>query len=226
MDPSDPAYKGQSDYTPFLLSVYDRFVIGFMAPRVLRTPVAPLLDQYRDLVGPRHLDVGPGTGWFLDQADLPATTELTLLEPNPNVLAHCARVLAAWQPTLVEADVLKPLPVSGRFDSAALNMVLHCLPGPADRKAQAIHNVAAVLEPDGVLFGASVLGRSAPHSAPARAFLAIANRKGAFDNLADSADGLREMLAASFEAVEVTEMGSAARFVARRPRLSETGITS
>lgn len=218
MDPSDPAYKGQSEYTPFLLSVYDRFVIGFMAPRVLRTPVSPLLDQYRNHVGARHLDVGPGTGWFLDRADLAGTTEVVLLDPNPNVLAHCTRVLDRMKPTTVEADVLKRLPVDGPFDSAALNMVLHCLPGPPERKAKAIRNMAAVLAPDGVLFGASVLGRSARHSGPARVFLAVANRKGAFDNLEDSADGLREMLSESFHEVEVNEIGSAATFVARRPR--------
>lgn len=222
MDPSDPAYKGQSDYTPFLLSVYDRFVIGFMAPRVLRTPIAPLLDQYRTHVGPRHLDVGPGTGWFLERAHIPTTTEITLLDPNPNVLAHCVRVLDRLGPKTVEADVLRRLPVEGPFDSAALNMVLHCLPGPPERKAQAIRNVAAVLAADGVLFGATVLGRSAPHSAPAKALLAVANRKGAFDNYEDSADVLREMLSESFHEVEVNERGSAASFVARKPRSQVT----
>lgn len=218
MDPSDPAYKGQSEYTPFLLSRYDNFVIGFMAKRVLRTPVEPLLDQYRQLVGARHLDVGPGTGWFLDRADLPATTEITLLDPNPNVLEHSTRVLDRMQTATVEADVLKPLPVDGPFDSAGLNMVLHCLPGPPSRKADAIRNIAAVLAPDGVLFGAAVLGRSAPHSVPAKMFLAIANAKGSFDNQEDSLETLRAMLAESFAEVEVTELGSAAGFVARRPR--------
>lgn len=116
------------------------------------------------------------------------------------------------------ADVLKPLPVTGPFDSAALNMVLHCLPGPPERKSAAIRNLSAVLADDGVLFGASVLGRSAPHPLPARAFLAIANRKGSFDNHEDSLDGLREMLSESFHDVEVTPIGSAAHFVARVPR--------
>src|SRR5204863_6798285 len=50
------------------------------------------------------------------------------------------------------ADVLKPLPVKGPFASAALHAVLHCLPGPMERKAKAVSNVAAVLQPDGVLF--------------------------------------------------------------------------
>ena len=51
--------------------------------------------------------------------------------------------------TAVEADVLKPLPVSGPFDSAALHLVIHCLPGPLPRKAAAVANVAAVLAPTG-----------------------------------------------------------------------------
>jgi len=134
------------------------------------------------------------------------------------VLAHSAKVLAGRTVAAVEADVLKPLALDGLFDSAALNMVLHCLPGPPERKAAAIRNVAAVLEADGVLFGATVLGRTAAHTLPARAFLAIANRKGSFDNQEDSLEGLKEMLEASFEQVEVSPIGSAAHFVARRPR--------
>ncbi|MEX2425060.1 MAG: class I SAM-dependent methyltransferase [Acidimicrobiia bacterium] len=218
MDPSDPAYKGQSEYTPFMLGIYDRFVIGFMAGAVLRCPIPPLLDQYERFVGRRHLDVGPGTGYFLDRSNIADDTEVTLLDPNPNVLAHSSRVLERMQPRTVEADVLKPLPLSDRFDSAALNMVMHCLPGPQTDKARAVRNVAAVLEPEGVLFGATVLGRSGRHTPPARAFLAIANRAGGFDNLGDSVEGLVEILTGSFEDVSIEEVGSAARFVARRPR--------
>ena len=218
MDPSDPAYKGQSEYTPFMLGIYDRFVIGFMAGVVLRCPIPPLLDQYERFVAHRHLDVGPGTGYFLDRANVAGDIDITLLDPNPHVLAHASRVLERRQPIAVEADVLKPLPLSDRFDSAALNMVLHCLPGPQRNKARAVRNVAAVLEPEGVLFGATVLGRSGRHTPPARAFLAIANRGGGFDNLGDTVEGLHEILADSFDDVSVEEVGSAARFVARRPR--------
>jgi SAM-dependent methyltransferase len=218
MDPSDPAYKGQSEYTPFMLGIYDRFVVGFMARAVLRCPIPPLLDPYREFVGRRHLDVGPGTGYFLDHAGVADDTEITLLDPNPNVLAHSSRVLERMQPRTVEADVLKPLPLNERFDSAALNMVLHCLPGPQPDKAPAVRHIAAVLEPDGVLFGATVLGRSGRHTPQAKAFLAIANRTGGFDNLGDSVDGLHEILTGSFQEVSIDEVGSAARFVARRPK--------
>lgn len=218
MDPDDPAYRGQAEYTPWLLTIYDPFVLGFMARAVWRSPVPPVVDRYRHHVGRRHLDVGPGTGYFLDHARLAPETEVTLLDPNPNVLSHTSRRLAALGATTVEADVLKPLPVRGPFDSAALNFVLHCLPGPLDRKAAAIRNVADVLATDGVLFGGTILGSSERHTRVARAVLWAFNRQGSFDNLGDTERGLREILEESFHEVEIDVVGSAAMFTAMGPR--------
>jgi SAM-dependent methyltransferase len=218
MDRDDPGYAGQAGYTPFLLAIYDPWVIGFMAPAVWRCPTPPVVERYRRHLGRRHLDVGPGTGYFLEKAAPPAETEITLLDPNPNVLGRCARRLAAMRPTTIEADVMKPLPVEGRFDSAALSFVLHCLRGPMSNKAVAIRNVANVLEPDGVLFGGTVLGITERHSLPARAVLRAFNWHGDFDNLGDTADGLRGILEESFRTVEVDVIGSTAHFTATGPR--------
>ncbi|MEE8405647.1 MAG: class I SAM-dependent methyltransferase [Acidimicrobiia bacterium] len=217
MDPNDPGYAGQADYTPWLLAIYDPWVLGFMARAVWRCPTPPVVQRYRQHVGRRHLDVGPGTGYFLDKAALSPETEITLLDPNPNVLAHVSRRLAARNMTTVEADVLKPLPVEGPFDSAALSYVLHCLPGPQPHKAAAIRNVAAVLAPDGVLFGGTVLGSSEQHTPQARAVLWAFNRRGAFDNLGDTAEGLRGILEESFQNVEIDVVGSLGFFMATGP---------
>jgi SAM-dependent methyltransferase len=218
VDRNDPAYKGQAGYNRFMLAIYDRFVLGFMTRAVWRTPISPVVDRYRELMGKRHLDVGPGTAYCIEKAAPPPGTEITLLDANEKVLAYCARRLAAMHPKTVEADVMKPLPVDDRFDSAALNFVLHCLPGPQSNKAVAVRNIADVLEPDGVLFGGTVLGLTERHTRAARAVLRGFNRQGAFDNLEDTADGLRDILAASFEDVSVDVAGSAALFTARRPR--------
>ena len=86
-------------------------------------------------------------------------------------------------------------------------------------KAHAIANVAAVLDADGVLFGATVLGRSAGHGRLARAVLPAFNAEGSFDNLDDSEAGLREILGASFRDVEVQAVGSVAYFRAANPLL-------
>lgn len=216
MDASDPAYKGQRDYGPFMLAVYDWWVLGFMARAVWKSPTPGIIERYRPLFGQRHLDVGPGSGYAIDVA-APDGMELTLLDPNRDVLAFCEKRLARFDPIVVEADVLKPLPVPGPFDSAALSFVLHCLPGPMERKAAAIENVASVLDPGGVLFGGTVLGLPEAHTAPARGFIKTVNKRGAFDNLTDTRHGLEEILLASFADVEVDVVGSLALFTARNP---------
>jgi SAM-dependent methyltransferase len=218
MDRSDPSYKGQSGYNGFMLAIYDPWVMGFMAPVVWKEPMHIALERYRQHLGKRHLDVGPGTGYLIRKAEPPEGTEITLLDPNPKVLEVCSRRLAALHPVAVEADVMKPLPLEGRFDSAALSFVIHCLRGPDDNKAIAIRNIADVLEPDGVLFGSTVLGTGAGHTNAARAFLRGANRQGAFDNLGDTADGLRDILGRSFRTVEVQVTRSVAHFSAVGPR--------
>jgi SAM-dependent methyltransferase len=213
----DPDYKGQAGYTPLLLAIYDPFVIGFMAPVVWRCPIPPMVDRYRRHIGRRHLDIGPGTGYFIAHAARPGEVDLTLLDPNANVLARCARRLAPMHPTTIRADVMKPLPVERSFNSAALSFVLHCLRGPQAHKGAAIQNVADVLEPDGVLFGGTVLGAGERHSLPARGVLWAFNRKGDFDNLGDTVEGLRRIFSASFQQVEIDVVGSAALFTATGP---------
>lgn len=216
MDPNDPAYKGQKDYGPILLTVYDWWVLGFMARMVWRSPIPPIIERYRPLFGARHLDIGPGSGYCIDVA-APAGMELTLLDPNRHVLDHCEKRLSRFSPNVVEADVLKSLPVQGPFDSVAMSFVLHCLPGPMNAKRTAVQNAASVLDSAGVLFGGMVLGIDETHSKPARAFIKAANREGLFDNLGDTRAGLEAILSASFNRVDIDVVGSLALFAAWNP---------
>jgi SAM-dependent methyltransferase len=217
MDRSDPAYRGQADYGRVFLRIYDPLVLGLFVRLMWRFSTADHVRLYRELIGSNHLDVGPGTGYFLDHAGLPDGSKVTALDPNPNVLRHVTRRLRRLEVTAVQADVLKPLPVSGPFDSAALSFVLHCLPGAMERKSLAIQHIAGVLAPDGVFFGGSILGRSRNHTRLGRAFLSVVNRRGAFDNLDDTESGLREILQRSFRDVGLRTEGGGAIFVARGP---------
>jgi SAM-dependent methyltransferase len=226
MERDDPAYRGQSEYTPFFLRIYDPVVLGFFTRAVWRCPTSRLVEGYRRHLRPRHLDVGPGTGYFLERAGLPAGSPVTILDPNVHVLEYASRRLQRLDVTAVEADVCKPLPLDGPFDSAALNGVIHCLPGPLSRKAGAVANVAAVLAPSGVLFGASVLGTFGRHTWLARRALYANNRRRTFDNLGDTQQGLAEILEASFERVELETIGSFAIFAATYPRASLSSVTT
>jgi SAM-dependent methyltransferase len=197
--------------------VYDPLVLGLYANVVWRCPTRVLVRHYSDHLAGRHLDVGPGTGYFLERARIPRGFSLWLLDPNPNVLAHSSKRLAHLNPSLLHADVTKPLDLNIRFDSIAMNYVLHCLPGPMSRRSSAVHWLADLLEPDGVLFGATVLGTPALHTWLSRAALRENNGRGIFDNLSDTEAGLRELLLGSFGAVDIKVVGSVAVFAARMP---------
>ena len=78
-------------------------------------------------------------------------------------------------------------------------------------------NIAHVLATDGVLFGATVLGRSGDHTRMGRAMLKAFNRRGVFDNLDDTEQGIADILRRSFGDVEVETLGGLLLFVASRP---------
>jgi SAM-dependent methyltransferase len=223
MDRNDPAYRGQSDYSAALLRLYDPLVLGPIARFVWRFPVEEHAHFYPEHIRLNHLDVGPGTGYFLEHSGLPEGSKVTILDPNPDVLRYVKRRLRQLDVTAVEADVLKPFPMRGPFDSVGLSMVLHCLPGPMERKALAIENIARVMAPEGVLFGASVLGTSAPHTRLSRAFLWAFNRRGAFSNLDDTEAGLHDILGRWFHNVELKTVGGIAVFVATDPAVPKAG---
>jgi hypothetical protein len=58
------------------------------------------------------------------------------------------------------ANVLEPLDLDGaRFDSVALNGVLHCLPATMEEKAAVFRNLRPFVAEGGALFGSTILGR-------------------------------------------------------------------
>ena len=82
MDRDDPAYKGQADYSRLVLDLYDPLVLGPIARYVWRCPTSELLARYRQHIRSRHLDIGPGTGYFLSRSNLPNGSRVTLVDPN------------------------------------------------------------------------------------------------------------------------------------------------
>ena len=91
MDRSDPAYRGQADYSPLLLKLYDPIVIGPVAGLVWRFPSNWLSDEYRSWIRDRQLDVGPARVFLIDHSGLPDGSHVTIVDPNPNVLGHATR---------------------------------------------------------------------------------------------------------------------------------------
>jgi hypothetical protein len=88
------------------------------------------------------------------------------------------------------------------------------------QKAVVFDHVAPPLQPNGVVFGATLLSRGVVRSAAARFLMQIYNRKGVFANKEEGVGELRAALAQRFSKVELEGVGCAALFVAvglRRP---------
>jgi SAM-dependent methyltransferase len=214
---ADPAYAGQAAYTPALLRVYDTVVLRISNRWVWRCPTSTLVARYEANVGPHHLDVGPGTGYFLDVAELPQLRRLVLVDPNPAVLQHAGRRLARFDPELLEANVLVPIDHPGGVDSVGCNYVLHCLPGTLEEKGEAIANLTRLLRPGGVLFGSTILAEPQGLTAVGRRLLEVYNRRGVFGNASDGRAELEGVLADHLTHVELEVHGAVAVFRGTRP---------
>jgi hypothetical protein len=209
---------GQRVYTPLVLRLYDLFVLGFSNRFAWRCPSATMLERYDQHVGRRHLDLGPGTGWYLDRCTWPLERpEITLLDLNENSLSMAATRLHRYAARTIRANVLEALPLGdARFESAAANYLLHCLPGQIESKAATLAaNVRPHLEPGGVLFGSTSLGRGVAHTRIGRRLMRVYNRKGIFSNAEDDERGLARGLASTLNHVEIEVIGAVALFTAR-----------
>jgi Methyltransferase domain len=210
--------RGQRIYTPLVLRVYDLFVLGFSNRFAWRCTSATMLERYDRWVGRRHLDLGVGTGWYLDRCTWPVEQpEITLLDLNENSLSAATRRLRRYAPQTVRANVLDPLPLANaRFESAAANYLLHCLPGQIESKTATLaRNVRPHLEPGGVLFGSTILGRGVRHTRLGRRLMHVYNKRGIFSNAEDDEGALERGLTAELNDVEIDVVGVVALFAAR-----------
>jgi SAM-dependent methyltransferase len=215
-----PAHFGQRIYGRQVLACYDVAVLGLSNPWLWHCPTGRIEALYDRWTGTRHLEVGVGTGYYLDRCHFPVPNpHITLLDLNPTALEAAAERIVRYRPRCVQADLLRPLPAGlGAFDSIACTYVLHCLPGDLAAKELVVAQLAACLRPGGALFGATLLRAERPAPLAARALAALYNRLRIFDNAHDTESALREVLGRHFEDVEVQRQGSAALFVLRRPR--------
>ena len=96
-------------YTPARLAFYDVVILGFSCRFVWHSPKRRFLELYERHVGARHLDVGVGSGYFLDRCRFPVERPaITLLDLSEACLAKAARRIARYSPELRRANVLEP----------------------------------------------------------------------------------------------------------------------
>jgi hypothetical protein len=208
---------GQAIYTKRMLFYYDLRVLWLSNPLIWKCPTSRLLAHYDRFVTANHLDVGVGSGYYLDKCFFPTPhPRLALMDLNPNSLDFAARRVARHKPQTFVRNVLEPIPFDEPlFDSVAVNYLLHCLPGDMTAKCCVFDHLMPLTNPGAVIFGSTLLQGGVERSAAARALMAHYNSDGVFSNTRDDLDTLRRELNKRFSEVEIEVVGCAALFSGR-----------
>jgi hypothetical protein len=112
--------------------------------------------------------------------------------------------------------VLQPIVLDlRRFDSVALNYVVHCLPASWPEKGMVFEHLKTLLNPGGTLFGATLVQGDVPQSAAAAALMRWFNAWGTLHNQAGTRARLMEGLEQYFKDVHVEQVGCVAVFSGR-----------
>jgi hypothetical protein len=209
--------SGQAVYTTRVLKLYDFAVLGLSNRFIWKCPTPQQLQHYQRHLSANHLDVGVGSGYFPDHCQFPSPPpRVALLDLNPTALQFAARRIARYRPESYRRNVLEPITIDvPRFDSVAINYLLHCLPGPLASKAIVFDHLRPLMNADAVVFGTTLLHHGVVRGWAARRLMALYNRKGIFSNQQDDLDTLGHELDRRFDNVKVDVVGCGALFSGR-----------
>ncbi|WP_036284934.1 class I SAM-dependent methyltransferase [Methylocystis sp. ATCC 49242] len=210
-------HAGQAIYTPRMLQFYDLRVLVLSNRWIWKCPTERLLAHYDRHVSGNHLDVGVGSGYFLDRCRFPTPApRVALMDLNPNSLEFASRRIARYRPEVLVRNVLEEIAYDGaKFDSAGVNYLLHCLPGDMATKARAFDFLKPLMNPGAVIFGSQLLHEGVERSLAARALMAHYNRAGVFSNTQDDPGTLKRELEKRFSDVSIEIVGCAVLFSGR-----------
>lgn len=206
-----------SIYNGLTLRVYDLAVLGLTNSLIWRCPTARLVDHYRNNVGASHLDIGPGTGYYLERVD---ARSISLLDLNESSLAASAeRIAPQVEVRSLRQSFFDPLDSNLHFDSIGLNFLMHCIP---DRcKWNRLAELRAHLAPGGMIFGSTVVPDHEGANPAAILLNGIYNRLGVFGNSDDTTTDITNALHGLCH-VQVDRVGQVVMFSAQMPPNTST----
>lgn len=218
MDPTpDEVEAGHAFYTKRSLAVYDLAILGYFSRIAWRCPARRIREHYDAHVSANHLDVGVGTGYFLDHCRFPtASPRVALMDLNTTCLDVAAHRIARYEPEVHCANVLEPISIDvPRFDSVGMNYLLHCVPGSMRAKGVVFEHLTALVNPGALVFGATLLHDGVPRNWLARQVMKRNNAHGIFSNAQDDLDGLRDVLAQHLDQPKLDVVGCVGVFSGR-----------
>lgn len=211
------AWDGSSSYTNIFLRIYNWFALGLTCRFIWGCKADNITRLYNQHVTGNHLDIGIGTGYFLDRCIFPVSNpKITLIDINPYALRIAKKRLARYNPEVHVRDVLKPLNIGdNRFDSIGLAHLFHCLPGNIKSKGIVFQNLNRLLKPGGVIFGSTFVPKGTKQNIVTDIMFWLTNRIGFMTNKQDDIEGLSGLLQYHFSEYKIDIIGCEILFWAR-----------
>ncbi|MBB6096377.1 hypothetical protein HNQ60_005299 [Povalibacter uvarum] len=207
---------GIKAYTRLGLHLYDPLIVGVLARYVWDCPAEAFIDHYRQHVTGNHADIGVGTGYCLDRCgfDTPEP-RIGLIDLQPNCLEFTANRLARYRPQVYLRDACRPLVGIDPFDSIALGGILHCLPGDMAQKCRVFDSLRPICRSGARIFGFTLVNDAIPDRTARRLAYRGLNGLRVINCMSDTAEELRQSLAARYVEHTVELIGCFAFFSAR-----------
>src|SRR3989344_5472164 len=102
--------KGSEVYNKFFLRIYDFYVLSFAGRFIWKCPKSLILALYNRYVSNHHLEIGVGTGYFLDKCRFPCDKpNITLMDLNSNCLSMASNRIKRYEPAIYQGDVYQPI---------------------------------------------------------------------------------------------------------------------
>ncbi len=209
---------GISLYSRYLLSIYNWLLLGLGCRFLWKCPSRHMLDLYNRFVSSNHLDIGVGTGYFMDKCQFPTDTpRIALMDLNTNSLNTAGKRLSRYHPEVYRRNALERFNLNAPpFDSIGMMNLLHCLPGNMKTKGVVFQYASEILNAGGVIFGSSILYQGVKRNHVINFMTLLINRAGIITNLEDTAEDLKESLDRYFTGSSVYIIGREVLFHARK----------
>ncbi|AIT09983.1 SAM-dependent methyltransferase [Candidatus Francisella endociliophora] len=208
-------YDGQKVYSRLMLKLYNFIVLFFNNTFLWKCKTSNLLELYEDNVSKNHLDIGVGSGFYLNKvAD--KLEKVTLIDLNPNCLDYVKRILKDKDVLTYKIDILEDVSdeFNSQFDSISCNYLVHCLPDNGN-KQMVFKNIAKMLKPSGIAFGATIINDY--DSKLAVKVVTKFNSKGIFDNENDTYEIVEGYVKENFKEYSIRQIGSVCIYVMSQP---------
>lgn len=176
------------------IKFYDFLVNDINCNYVWRCNKSNIFNLYKNNIKLNHLEIGPGSGYFLMQNYNLKIRNLYLMDINQPILNESKNNLKSKYSNIqvINHDIFKkPIKIEN-LESVGINYVLHCVPGNLEYKFE---NLLKNLPINVNIFGATVINNSDKQTYLSKTELYFLNNRGIFNNHQDySEDFLNFMI--------------------------------